>query len=96
MPKLGDEAFKVAGVSRVTFEADTTSAAGSQNRYISAVISSIKETLPRDRRLPDDELSRMTLSDYLEQRWSEAAGAGGFVLIVDQFEEILTTDPTDL
>ena len=43
--------------------------------------------------MPLDVLVTMTLGDYLEQRH---AGVDGLVLIFDQFEELLTTDSTDV
>ena len=96
VPKLRDEAFTAPTVSRVIFQSTASPDVISPNRYVSAVIASLDEVLPSEKRLPMAELAQMTLADYLERYWSEEAAAGGLVLIIDQFEEILTADPTDL
>jgi WD40 repeat protein len=58
------------------------------NRYTLSVLLSLEET--RDEKTPDEELARLTLAEYLgrEERPRE-------LLIFDQFEEVLTTDPLD-
>jgi hypothetical protein len=68
------------------------------NRYIFSVLLSFEENLPKDQRRPPQQLARMSLEEYLtccprpggedEEKEPEA-------LIFDQFEEIITTDPTD-
>jgi FHA domain len=95
VPALRNEAFAVPAVARVTFETATGIREPATNRYIFAVLLSLEEAQPKEQQLPLAELARMTLPDYLEQRWAAAPGAGGLVLILDQFEEILTIDPTD-
>jgi hypothetical protein len=94
VPALRNEAFAVPAVARVTFET-ATGISEPANHYIFAVLLSLEEAQPKEQQLPLAELARMTLPDYLEQRWAATPGAGGLVLILDQFEEILTIDPTD-
>jgi WD40 repeat protein len=65
------------------------------NRYILSTLLSLEEGLPAERQLPLDQLAGMSLSDYLAHREAELADSDGVVLIFDQFEEVLTIDPTD-
>jgi Novel STAND NTPase 1/FHA domain len=95
VPALRHEAFSVPAVARVTFETAKSVTEPAANRYVFAVLLSLEEGLPKERQLPLAALTRMTLPDYLEQRWAAASQTGGLVLILDQFEEILTIDPTD-
>lgn len=95
VPALKNEAFTVPAVARVTFKAAGISTDLVANRYIFGTLLSLEEALPNERQLPIEELASMTLPAYLEQRWAAAPEEGGFVLILDQFEEILTVDSTD-
>lgn len=95
VPALRNEAFTVPAVARVTFERSTGVFEPAANRYVFAVVLSLEEGQPKEQQLPLAALARMTLPDYLDQHWTAAAQIGGLVLILDQFEEILTIDPTD-
>jgi len=95
VPALRNEAFAVPAVTRVTFETVTDTIEPAPNRYVFAVMLSLEEAQPKEQQLPLAALAHMTLPDYLEQRWAVASQAGGMVLIFDQFEQILTIDPTD-
>jgi pSer/pThr/pTyr-binding forkhead associated (FHA) protein len=95
VPALRDEDFTVPTVARVKFDVTKGLTEPSANRYVFAVLLSLEEVLPREQQFSTTALARMTLSDYLEQRWPVAAERGGWVLIVDQFEEVLIVDPTD-
>ncbi|QIG52124.1 FHA domain-containing protein [Nordella sp. HKS 07] len=92
-PALRNEAFTVPTFARVTFE-QAMGVSEPANRYVFAVLLSLEESQPKERQCPLAALTQMTLADYLDARWAEPAG--GMVLIIDQFEEILTIDPTDL
>ncbi|MDF0495331.1 FHA domain-containing protein [Bradyrhizobium yuanmingense] len=96
VPALRNEAFTVPPVARVTFEQATGLSELPANRYVFAVLLSLEEGQPKERQFPLAALARKTLPDYLDERWAETAQTGGMVLIIDQFEEILTIDPTDL
>jgi hypothetical protein len=65
------------------------------NRYILSVLLSLEEGLPDEQQMPLGQLIGMTLPAYLEQRIAANGAADGVVLLFDQFEEILTVDPTD-
>ena len=96
VPALRNEAFTVPAVARVTFQQATGVSEPPANRYVFAVLLSLEEGQPKERQFPLAVLMRKTLPDYLDERWAETAQTGGMVLIIDQFEEILTIDPTDL
>ena len=74
---------------------ETASGAGSANRYIDSALQSLEEGLHADAPLPLTQLSDMGLADYLGTRAGASNQEGSTVLIFDQFEEILTVDPTD-
>jgi WD40 repeat protein len=65
------------------------------NRYVLSALISLEEGLPAERQTALANLATMSLADYLDRR-PPAEGAFGQVLIFDQFEEILTVDPTDV
>jgi WD40 repeat protein len=66
------------------------------NRYVLSALLSLEEGLPADRQLPLDQLASMSLADYLGHREAEFGDSDGIVLLFDQFEEVLTVDPTDV
>jgi hypothetical protein len=94
VPALRQEDFVVPGVARVKFDSGLSEPAA--NRYVFAVLLSLEEEQPHNQQLPLADLAGMSLSDYLDRRWADAAQTGGIVLVLDQFEEILTINPTDL
>jgi WD40 repeat protein len=63
------------------------------NRYTLSVLLSLEEQLPPEQQTGLAELAGTPLADYLARRIP--ADADG-VLIFDQFEEVLTLDPTDI
>jgi WD40 repeat protein len=97
IPELKREGFNVLlPVIRVNLELPTTMDGSlSPNRYVFSTLSSLEEGREQGRQLGNDQLAPMTLQQYLDGRVSGDGGAGNEVLIFDQFEEILTLDPTD-
>lgn len=101
IPKLGEK-FSFIPVVRVNLEPPekATKIAGF-NRYIFSVVSSMEELQPDEKRLSEDELAGISLTDYLtrqvEINQTEPEARKQFLeaLIFDQFEEILTTAPND-
>ncbi len=104
VPKLREEGFTVMPPTRVSAappplppppgsrpEARATSA---PNRFIVSTILSLEQKLPQEKRMPLTTLSRLTFDEYLKQRADISETSP--VLIFDQFEEILTIDPTHL
>ena len=72
--------------------------ANAANRYVLSLLLSLEKDLPgRRRQTRLAELAGLSLADYLDSpaRSGQAVGWHGDVLIFDQFEEILTVDPTD-
>src|SRR6266542_3021260 len=65
------------------------------NRYVLSALLSLEEMLPPEQQTPLDELAALSLDAYLN-RHPIASSANSTVLIFDQFEEILTVDPTNL
>jgi len=106
LPQLEREGFKVLPPMRVSLDpceagdrstepATIQTTDSATNRYILSLLLSLDEALPEDQQSSVAELSDLTLDEYLECCYSGSAGPEGIVLIFDQFEEILTVDPTD-
>jgi hypothetical protein len=96
IPELEHEGFRVWPTLRVKRDLPPGEAAGaSVNRYVLSSLLSLDEVLPRDAQTPIDELAGMALDDYLSQRTKDEGEAFDDVFVFDQFEEILTFDPTD-
>jgi WD40 repeat protein len=96
IPELEAEGFHVLPVMRVSLEPPPIeNAADSSNRYVLSLLLSLEELLPAEQQIPVSDLASMTLSDYLERRSVGPGDSEAHVLILDQFEEILTVDPTD-
>jgi len=90
VPMLEDREFAVLPVVRV----GTAPEAGfAGNRYLRSTLLSLEEGLPREIHLPAAELDGLSLASYLAARVRDDADP---VLIFDQFEEVLTRDPTDI
>lgn len=109
IPALAEKSFTILPVIRVNqepppleeikqdTEADTPS---TFNRYIYSALLSLEEGLPEEKLTPTKTLASLSLEDYLAQRpvqesESESEQPKVEVLVFDQFEEILTIDPTD-
>ncbi|NJN16421.1 MAG: hypothetical protein HC822_09185 [Oscillochloris sp.] len=89
IPLLEDREFAVLPVIRVN-----AGAAGSgANRYLRSAILALEEGFPAAEQLPVEDLESLDLTAYLSRRIPPDEDA---LLIFDQFEEILTLDPTDI
>ena len=66
-----------------------------RNRYVLSALLSLEEGVPPDHQLPAELLATMTLDEYLRARPDMDGVPGNEVLVFDQFEDILTADPTD-
>jgi WD40 repeat protein len=89
-PRLVAEDFVVRPVARVGMPPPPGVTA---NRFVLSVLLSLEEDVPEDRQVPVAALAERSLAGYLDERMRRE-GAGSEVLILDQFEEVLTTDPT--
>jgi hypothetical protein len=63
-----------------------------RNRYVLSALVRLESNLPAKLQMPFQDLAKLTMLDYLKERLADSQRA---VLIFDQFEEILTQDPTD-
>ncbi len=92
LPRLADD-FNILPIVRVGMEIRNTGSAA--NRYVLSTLFSLEEGLPEEQRRPLEELSALTLDQYLETRPRPEDAPQTQLLIFDQFEEILTAAPTD-
>ena len=60
-----------------------------------SLLASLEEALPPAQQSPLSELAGLALGDYLDRHRATAEGPDNIALVLDQFEEILTADPTD-
>lgn len=65
------------------------------NRYLLSTLLSLEEGVSKDERLSVEQLSLLTLKQYLKQRIRKENAGPTPILIFDQFEEVLTEDATD-
>jgi WD40 repeat protein len=95
IPELEREGFRVMPPMRAGLPVDSD--AQGANRYILSLLQTLEEARPAGQQRPPGELAGLTLAGYLAQ--DEPAPDGrqwhGDVLIFDQFEEVLTVDPSD-
>lgn len=104
LPALRGAGFRVLPVMRVAHEppdAGLREVSGF-NRYVLSALMSLEEALPERAQRDVRELAGTRLPEYLRKHGAEVAAAygqegdGPLTLIFDQFEEILTLDPTDI
>ena len=98
VPRLREEDFFVGPSMRVNAEVPSDMGDGSTiNRFVLSALLSREEGLPADKQTPLEDLARATLVDHFMQRlWQTDDAPQSEVIIFDQFEEIITTDPTNL
>lgn len=95
IPDLNREGLEVLPVVRVNTPHVATMRPPPRNRYLMSTLMSLESDVPEDRQVPVDRLREMTLAEYLEQRPDQDGIPGNEVLVFDQFEEVLSLDPTD-
>ncbi len=93
IPRLTSMRFRVLPVVRVHREPPDGNQVG--NRYILSTLQYLNAGLPQAERLSAEQWARLTLAEYLDCLKATVKKPGIEVLIFDQFEEILTLDPTD-
>jgi WD40 repeat protein len=91
IPDLEQERFRVLPVIRVGQEPPLPTT----NRYLLSTLLSLEESVPKAQQTPLTALARLDLAAYLRQRQAGLEQPDHTVFIFDQFEEILTVDPTD-
>ncbi len=95
IPELTGEGFRVLPIMRPSL-IPAAPGANAANRYVLSLLLSLEKDLPETRQTRLAELAGTPLIDYLDRLPEpKTAGWHGDLLIFDQFEEILTTDPAD-
>lgn len=94
---LETEGFEVLPVIRLSHElpASLVDHDPPVNRYVLSALLSLEEGLPSRLQRPLPELARTSLAQYVAQWPDLDARPGNEVLILDQFEEVITADPVD-
>ncbi len=93
IPRLAKQ-FDVWGPTRVNQPHEGGSGAG--NRYVRSANLGFEARIPQDFQRPQEQISKMTLSEYFAGRPRRRSAPQNVVLVFDQFEEILTVDPLAL
>lgn len=97
VPALRDERFQVSPPLRVGLGTGALAPElAGHNRYVLSVLQSLEQRLPLEQQRDLHALARLGLEGYLAE-WAgdDGFGAGNELLVFDQFEEILTDDPSD-
>ena len=93
-PELERRDFWVLPTIRVGLDVEAElGESGVGNRYLLSTLFSLEEG--RERQLDPSELATMHLDEYLTRILEEEEEALDPCLVFDQFEELLTLDPTD-
>jgi WD40 repeat protein len=94
LPLMRADDFDVLPVVRVSAEPpqDLTG----PNRYVFSVTRMLDDGLPPAQRMTDAQLALLTLDAYLTRRPQADDAPSSQLLIFDQFEEVLTVDPTNI
>jgi WD40 repeat protein len=96
MPALQEAGFEVLPIIRVTHALEPRPGMPApRNRYVMSVLLSLEEGVPPASQRPVAELATLSLREYLDAHADRDGRTGNEVLIFDQFEEVLTADPTD-
>lgn len=102
VPKLVERGFRVPPSVRLNQEPSPALAVRADevigkriNRYVYSVQSGLEGNRKLQPPIPEIALARMTINSYLSFRFDPGVNSEPVVLIFDQFEEILTIDPTD-
>ncbi|MBK9315431.1 MAG: PQQ-binding-like beta-propeller repeat protein [Acidobacteria bacterium] len=91
IPRLAGR-FDVWGPTRVNLQPPQDLPDG-VNRYVRSAILGFEQEIPEARRRGEDEIVRLSLTEYVKSRPRRRSAPENIVLIFDQFEEVLTADP---
>jgi len=96
IPSLQEAGFEVLPIIRVTHALEPRPGMPApRNRYVMSVLLSLEEGVAPASQRPVAELATLSLREYLDAHADRDSRPGNEVLIFDQFEEVLTADPTD-
>jgi hypothetical protein len=97
IPALRDLGFDVLPIARVSGAAPAAADSGVANVFVYDLILSVNEGLLAEDRAPAEALAKATLAEFLGGEAASDPGAAASlaptVLLVDQFEEIITGRP---
>ncbi len=100
IPALEAERFHILNVIRVSKELPSLPAQRGipteVNRYVLGALLSLEEGFLGAERMDPSNLALLSLDEYLQIREASLDPQDAVILILDQFEEILTLDPIDL
>lgn len=95
-PALQEAGFEVLPVVRVSNALEPGPGTPTpRNRYVLGTLLSLEEGVPPAGQRPAAELAGLTLREYMDSHADRDGRPGNEVLLFDQFEEVLTADPTD-
>lgn len=97
VPELRNEGFHILPILRVSSGPSPEEGRGiaMKNRYVLSTLMMAEKRLPPEARRPLAELARLSLTEYFTKLLESLGPERNVVLILDQFEEILTINPTD-
>ncbi len=101
IPSLREQGFRVLPLVRVNLEPPPNLLHNDRfNRYSFSVLLSLEEILPEDQHSSLEALASMSLEEYLKDfiqkiHKPDDSDTDSAILILDQFEEVLTVDATD-
>lgn len=96
IPRLEENGFRVLPPARLSQEpTDTLRVDNGFNRYVYSLLLSLEETLEDELKMPSEKLASLSILEYLTSRFNLEEDPDLVSLIIDQFEELLTIDPTD-
>jgi len=100
VPRLEEKRFEVLPTMRVGLAlSPDIHLPPDANRYVLSLLLSLQRGGKTERPIDSkqvQELAGMTLADWLDRRMEGISDERNMVLIFDQFEEILTSEPTNL
>jgi hypothetical protein len=94
LPRL-KRRFDIWGPTRCNQEPPAPAALNGRhvNRYVLSVVQGIEQAVPERLRRPLPVLAAQTIREYFEQRPRRRSAPASTLLVLDQFEEVLTVDP---
>jgi hypothetical protein len=96
IPKLQEEGFFILPPIRVNLDLPAPYRDDCDcNRYIFSILLALEEASDEAGKIPVEQLSKMNFEQYINLRLKKENKPESTLLFFDQFEEILTTHPTD-
>ena len=93
-PELERRQFQVFPAIRVGF--DLPDSIDARNRYVLSALTCMEEARPIEARLDRSELTAMTFDQYIDRLLDDSPADLEPCFVFDQFEELVTLDPSDV